>query len=155
MIEFKSKNVDWKTREWKFNSAKELEEEWCSERCAVPSNDDPIWDVKINGKEDLREATYDKIKDEDAVCFSDLLIHLRIKYNMNSDSIKEMFPDWKYIRPGNWSAHGRKLDYGLGHFIEIGLYREPLDSGEYAGRYTLHIFDGDEVIFCADVDDER
>ena len=74
---------------------------------------------------------------------------------MNSDSVKEMFPDWAGIEPGNWSTHHKVLTYGLGHTLEIGLYREPMDSGEYAGRYTLQIFDGDEVIFCADVDETR
>lgn len=79
MIRFKSKNVNWETREWKFNSAKELEEEWYSERCAVPSNDDPIWDVKIDGKRVLKEATYDKIEEYDSICFADLLIYVGIK----------------------------------------------------------------------------
>ena len=66
-----------------------------------------------------------------------------------------MFPDWEEIEPGMWSIYGRLLTYGLGHILEIGLYREPLDNDEYAGRYILQIFDGDEVIFCADVDDQR
>ena len=74
---------------------------------------------------------------------------------LNSDSVKEMFPDWAEIEPGFWSEFSRRLTYGAGHFLEIGLYREPMDSGEYAGRYTLQIFDGDEVIFCADVDETR
>ena len=74
---------------------------------------------------------------------------------LNSDSVKEMFPDWAEIEPGFWSEFSRRLTYGAGHFLEIGLYREPMDSGEHAGRYTLQIFDGDEVIFCADVDETR
>jgi len=86
---------------------------------------------------------------------------------MNSDSVKEMFPDWAEIEPGNWSQYHKTLDYGLGHTLEIGLYREPIDTlgrvatddeadcGIYDGRYTLEILDGDEVIFCADVDDQR
>ena len=86
---------------------------------------------------------------------------------MNSDSVKEMFPDWAEIKPGEWSRYGRILTYGLGHEIEIGLYREPIgelgrvatddeaDDCIYDGRYTLHIFDGDDVIFCADVNDKR
>lgn len=74
---------------------------------------------------------------------------------MNSDSVKEMFPDWAEIEPGFWSEFSRRLTYGAGHFLEIGLYRESMDGGEYAGRYTLQIFDGDEVIFCADVDETR
>lgn len=85
---------------------------------------------------------------------------------LNSDSIKEMFPDWGEIKPGNWSKHGVELTYGLGHSLYIGLYREPIglgrvatdeeiDCGVYDGRYTLHIIDGDDVIFCADVDETR
>ena len=71
---------------------------------------------------------------------------------MESESVKEMFPDWEEIKPGEWSYNGKILTYGEGHFVEIGLYREPMDNTEYAGRYTLQIFDGDEVIFCADVE---
>ena len=74
---------------------------------------------------------------------------------LNSDSVKEMFPDWAEIEPGMWSIYSKCLTYGLGHDLEIGLYREPLDNGEYAGRYILQIFDGDEVIFYADVDDQK
>jgi len=74
---------------------------------------------------------------------------------MNSDSVKEMFPDWAEIEPGNWSTFGKFLKYGAGHTLEIGLYREPMDNDEYVGRYTLQIFDGDDVIFCADVDETR
>ena len=60
---------------------------------------------------------------------------------INSDSVvKEMFPDWSKIKPGNWSA--RRL--------EIGLHRSIYD-----GRYTLEIFHGDDVIFCADVYETR
>lgn len=71
---------------------------------------------------------------------------------MNSANIKTAFPDWNNIAPGEWSEHGSLLYYGPGHFVEIGLYREPLDGDEYAGSYTLQIFDGDEVIFCAKVE---
>lgn len=74
---------------------------------------------------------------------------------MNSDTVKEMFPDWEEIEPGEWSTFGKILYYGLGKSIEIGLYREPIDNDEYAERYTLQIFDGDDVIFCADVNEER
>lgn len=87
---------------------------------------------------------------------------------LNSDSVKEMFPDWASIEPGNWSTYGKILTYGFGHTLEIGLYREPIGElgriatddeteldGIYDGRYTLQIFDGNEVIFCADVNDER
>ena len=47
---------------------------------------------------------------------------------------------------------GKTYVYGQGHFIEIGLYREPLNDSEYAGHLTLHIFDGDDVLGCYDVE---
>ena len=74
---------------------------------------------------------------------------------MNSNSVKEMFPDWENIESGEWSKYGKRLYYGRGHFVEIGLYREPMENEEYANTYTLQIFDGDDVIFCAKVDDEN
>lgn len=71
------------------------------------------------------------------------------------DYWKNLFPDWDELEPGDWSAHGTIIQYdsdGKGMELEIGLYREPLDSGEYAGTYTLQIFDGDDVVFCRKVD---
>ena len=65
--------------------------------------------------------------------------------------IKEMFPDWEEIEYGNWSKHGKILEYKPGRYLEIGLYREPIDGTEYDGTYTLQIFDGDDVIFCHEV----
>lgn len=73
---------------------------------------------------------------------------------MNSDSVKEMFPDWADMQPGSWSKNGKILQYGKddNDFVEIGLYREPMNNEEDAGRYTLQFFDGDEVIFCKNVE---
>ena len=73
---------------------------------------------------------------------------------MNSDSVKKMFPDWEKLQPTDWSEHGIFLQYGNDDrdFIEVGLYREPMDGGEYEGTYTLQIFDGDDVIFCSMVE---
>lgn len=70
---------------------------------------------------------------------------------MESVSVKEMFPDWDRIPPGEWSSVYFKLEYLPNRFFEFGLYREPIDSGEYAGTYTLQAFDGDSVIFCETV----
>ncbi len=77
MITFKSQNVDGEIRNWKFNSAKELEDEWNSAECDVPANDDPIWDVEIDGKADLKEATFERIG-TDSVWFEDLLTYVGI-----------------------------------------------------------------------------
>ena len=71
---------------------------------------------------------------------------------MDLSSIREFFSDWATIQPGSWSVNGRKLPYANDRYVEIGLYREPADNGEYAGSYTLHIFDGDDVIFCQKVE---
>ena len=68
--------------------------------------------------------------------------------------IKLLFPDWKEVKFGEWSENGRILKYGHQEkdFIEIALLREPMDDKEYAGTYTLHIFDGDEVVLCRTVE---
>lgn len=67
-------------------------------------------------------------------------------------NIKTEFPDAELLEPGEWSEYGKTYVYGQGHFIEIGLYRETLDDSEYAGHLTLHVFDGDTVIGCYDVE---
>ena len=69
---------------------------------------------------------------------------------MNCEQIKKQFPDWKEMKPGEWSKHPIILTYGCSPYerIEIGLYREPEDNEEYAGTYTLQGFNGDEVVFC-------
>lgn len=67
---------------------------------------------------------------------------------MNRD-IKEMFPDWNDIEPGYWSRHTKLIGN-----VEIGLYREPLDTDEeIAGTLTLQIFDGDNVVVCKTVNE--
>ncbi len=80
-ITFKSQNVDGKVIEYQYNSVEELEKEWLSDSIDmnVPANDDPIWDVMIDGKPDLREATYDKIESGDYVYFEDLLTYVGIE----------------------------------------------------------------------------
>lgn len=68
---------------------------------------------------------------------------------MNSEQIKRQFPDWESIKPGEWSKHPIILTYGVSpyEYIEIGLYRKPMDDGEY----TLQVFNGDGVVFCVTV----
>ena len=72
----------------------------------------------------------------------------------NASLVAECFPDWASIKPGEWSQHGKIIPYGkaTNDRVEIGLYREPLDGEDYAGTYTLQIFDGDNVIFCRKVE---
>lgn len=72
---------------------------------------------------------------------------------MNCEQIKKQFPDWKSIRPGHWSRFPIILTYGCSphEYIEIGLYKKPMDNEEYAGTYTLQGFNGDEVVFCVTV----
>lgn len=73
--------------------------------------------------------------------------------SMNCEQIKRQFPDWKTMKPGEWSKHPIILTYGCHsyEYIEIGLYREPMNGDEYEGTYTLHGFNGDEVVFCETV----
>lgn len=66
------------------------------------------------------------------------------------EKITEQFSDWKEMEPGTWSAYSIYFQYGEEDIdsIEIGLYRESLSEEETAGTYTLHGFDGDDVVFC-------
>lgn len=69
--------------------------------------------------------------------------------------LKDLFPDYKEIAPGNWSENCvRTFAVDEGKYIEIGLYREPLDE-EYAGTLTLQIFLGDDVVLCEQVEEEE
>ena len=79
MIKFKSISIDGNVCEWKYNNAAELEAEWKSDYIDmdVPANDDPIFDVEIDGKTDIREATFERIG-TDSVWFEDLLTYLGI-----------------------------------------------------------------------------
>ena len=64
-------------------------------------------------------------------------------------NIKDYFPDWKSIDKNEWGDN-TIIEYGNNgnKFIEIGLYREE------DGKYTLQIFNGDDVILCEDVSEE-
>ena len=70
---------------------------------------------------------------------------------MKYRNIKEMFPDWKNLDKGSWSEYAEIIEYGFNNNgdmcnkLEIGLYREPND-----GKYTLQIFNGDDVVVCED-----
>lgn len=71
------------------------------------------------------------------------------------EDIMETFPDWKELQPGNWSEYGKFLTYEDGCKVEVGLYREPMDGGEYAGTYTLQIYNCNDVIFCSKIEEVR
>lgn len=71
------------------------------------------------------------------------------------EDIMETFPDWKELQPGNWSEYGKFLTYEDGCKVEVGLYREPMDGGEYAGTYTLQIYNCNDVIFCSKVEEVK
>lgn len=73
--------------------------------------------------------------------------------NHENDNIKELFPDWKDLKPGAWSKFGKIIDCmdGPNARIEIGLYREPENNTEYPRHYTLQVFQGDEVVICSDL----
>ena len=61
-----------------------------------------------------------------------------------------IFQDMESIKCGEWSRFGFAVRYGYreNDYIQIGLYREPSENEEYAGTYTLQVFDGDAVIAC-------
>ena len=69
--------------------------------------------------------------------------------------LTKLFPDWKDMKPGEWSNGGIKVPYkeipGRQRAIEILLYREPEENEEYAGTYTLQVYEGSDVIFCETV----
>ena len=78
MISFKSLDLNGNELTFQYESKEELEKEWRSDiEIYVPANDDPIYDVVIDGKEDLREATFERIG-TDEVWFEDLLTYLGI-----------------------------------------------------------------------------
>lgn len=60
------------------------------------------------------------------------------------------FPSWRCTAPGEWADEGFILQYGPGDkdYIEISLYHEATPEEDGIDPYTLHIFDGDEVIAC-------
>lgn len=69
-------------------------------------------------------------------------------------NLKEVFKDWENIQYGEWSKYAYTLKYHSSpdRFIDIMLYREPMENEDYAGTYTLQVFVGDDVIFCQQVD---
>ena len=77
MITFKSKNIDNEIRQWVFKDAEELYDAWMDIEADVPANDDVIWDVEIDGKHDIEEATFERIG-TDSVWFEDLLTYFGI-----------------------------------------------------------------------------
>lgn len=81
MITFKSININEEIREWEFESAEAIEKAWKDidgEGVDLPANDDPIFDVVVDGKEDIEEATFERIG-TDSVWFEDLLTYLGIE----------------------------------------------------------------------------
>lgn len=80
MIQFKTINVDGNVCSWKYENKEELERIWRSDNIDmdVPANDDPIFNVVIDGKSDIGEATFERIG-TDSVWFEDLLTYLGIE----------------------------------------------------------------------------
>lgn len=80
MITFTSINVDGKRIEYKYKDATEIEREWKSDNIDmnVPANDDPIYNVMIDGKEVWVGNLEDNEKGDD-VWFEDLLTYLGIE----------------------------------------------------------------------------
>lgn len=70
--------------------------------------------------------------------------------SINIHDLKEIFSDYAEMECGTWSEHDVWIKYGheRNEALDISLYREPMENEEYAGTYTLQVFDGDNVIFC-------
>lgn len=68
----------------------------------------------------------------------------------NELSVEEMFPSWNTTPPGKWSKEAIFLRYGTGdkEYLEISLFHEPAPKENGIEPFTLHIFDGDNVIAC-------
>ena len=69
---------------------------------------------------------------------------------------KDFFHDMDQLAPGTWSKQGLIIRYGKhqNEYIEVGLYKEPISNDEYSGNYTLQVFNGDDVIFCRNIEEE-
>lgn len=80
MIQFKTINSNGDSCTWEYENAVDLKIKWRSESCdeTVPDNEEPIYDVVIDGKSDLKEATFERIG-TDSVWFEDLLTYLGIR----------------------------------------------------------------------------
>jgi hypothetical protein len=64
--------------------------------------------------------------------------------------LRDLFPDFNDIAPGEWSKHARLIPCENGKTFELGLYREEAGT-EYEGTLTLQAFLGDDVILCETV----
>lgn len=78
MITFNSRNIDGNVREWDFESVKELEDTWKSPDADVPANDDPIWNVKVDGAS-VWVGNPEDVDEGDEVWFEDLLTYCFIE----------------------------------------------------------------------------
>lgn len=98
-----------------------------------------------NGNSECYYANFDS--DE----LYNLLLNISNNYfQVVDEEIKEMFPDWAFIKNGEWSRLGRIINTINGDKVEFGLYREP-DNEEYAGTLTLQVFINDDVVICKQV----
>lgn len=68
-------------------------------------------------------------------------------------SFAEHFPGAEKTLPGEWCENSFTVRCEESN-VEIGVYREPNDGGEYAGTLTLQIFCNDDVIFCERIKEE-
>ena len=113
-----------------------------------------------------------RFKDKNSSIYSELILPESAKiikkqleeifHGKSFQTAKEIFADWDEITGNNWSKHHIVLNYtntdNEDNTIEIGLYREEnslsdsfyqLEERELPEKdLTLHVFIGDEVIFC-------
>ena len=118
------------------------------------------------------DKNYIRIKDRNSSIYSELILSESAKiikkqlekifHGKSFQTAKEIFTDWNKITENNWSNRHIILNYtntdNEDNTIEIGLYREEnslsdsyyqLEERELPKKdLTLHVFIGDEVIFC-------
>ena len=82
------------------------------------------------------------------------MIDLKLSGKNRSILLLDVFSDANDIEPGEWSRFNLVTNTEKGR-LEIALYREPNENEEYAEMLTLHIFLGDNVIFCGTVNEEK
>lgn len=142
--------------EWKSSSDKKVEQLWDELDDVLIEEDEEGRMILANDWGEFSKGTERKeVWDWFDKHHSKGFVWLMNEYEKDSilSNVKVQFPDAASLKPGEWSEFGQEFAYANGHYIEVGLYREPIDDSEYAGHLTLHVFNGDEVLGCYDVEE--
>ena len=83
MIKFKALNINGDEMQYEYENKESLEKEWKSDSIDmnVPANDDPVYDVEIDGKAIYvgRKPDKDETESDVTVWFEDILTYLGIE----------------------------------------------------------------------------